>query len=226
VIKTIVPKRHFRNSQLLLDDDEIWNRLITHLPKILPADADKLLRTGILEACSSFLTENSKLREGRRTFAALQRTGKRQPAQFERWVKGLRMAADAWPHIKGVHDDRITEISRFDVLEAWAADAERRLKALCALKPENAARPSETFVRDIAQICRAVGLRPGRTGSLYDDDKPKLTWFQKFIIALDDELLGKDGLWPGKKSVAYEKAKAAWIAKAMRGDGKSGKARP
>jgi hypothetical protein len=206
-------------------DDGIWTRLKTHLPKILPADKDAHLRDQILQCCSTFRTENRKLKEGRRTFAALQRTGKGQPSALERFTKGLRMAADAWPDIKDIYDDRLTEIPRFDVLEVWAADSERRLKALRAITPQNAARPPEKFVRDVAQACRAARLRPGGTGSLYDDDKPSLTWFQKFIIALNDELLGEDGLWPDKKSVAYERAKAAWITKAMRTDAKSGKAR-
>jgi hypothetical protein len=223
VVKASVPDQHFRRIELALVDDELWNRLKNHIPIDLTADAEAILRSRILECCSRFLTESDRIKEAQRTFAAMQRPGKGQPAQLERLAKGLRMAADAWPHIKGMHDDRVTEISRFDELEAMAADAERRLAAIRTLKPRNADRPSEEFVRNVASCCRTVGLQPPVTGGLYEEEA-KPTWFQKFIVALNDELLGDKGFWVGKGS-AFGKAKGAWITKAMRGDGKSGKAR-
>jgi hypothetical protein len=224
VVKAIVPEHHFRKKELLFIDDERWRRLTSHFPINLTANADAALRGRLLECCSRFLTESDRMKEAQRTFSAMQRPGKGQPAGLARLAKGLRMAADAWEHIKGMHDDRVTEISRFDDLEAMAADAERRLAALRALKPKNADRPSEEFVRNVAKCCRTIGLKPAVTGDLYDKEEVKLTWFQKFIVALDDELLGEAGIWWGKGR-AFEQAKGAWITKAMRGDGKSGKAR-
>jgi hypothetical protein len=239
--KAIMPESFYGRRELSAIDDECWNRLKKHFPTILTDEADALLRSRILECCSWFLTENGKVKESRRTFAAMQR-GKRQPSVLERLANGLRVAADAWANIRrnphpqitherkvfeyerGIHDDRVTDISRFDGLEAMAADANRRLAALSALKPQNTNQPFGEFVRKVARYCCEAGLEPGVTGRLYERDA-KPTWFQKFIIALDRDLLGTEGPWPTKRKSSFDKGKAASIAKALLSYKKSGKAR-
>jgi hypothetical protein len=214
VVKAIAPERHFRIRELSSIDDDRWNGLKKHIPQNLTAEADGRLRSGVLECCSWFLTENDKIREARRTFAAMQELG--------RLAKGLRMAADAWVKIKEqpFHDDRVTDISRFDNLEAMAVDAERRFAALRAIESKYVVPPYEEFIRRVAKCCRTAGLKPTYTGRLYDYDDAA-TWFQKFVVALNRDLLGNEG----PRRSASDEAEAAMITKAMRGDKKSGKAR-
>jgi hypothetical protein len=216
-IKAIVPERHFRSSELSFIDDKLWNRLQKYLPETLTAATDSRLRRDVLECCSWFLTENGRFKEGRRAFAAKH--------SVEQLAKGLRMAAAAWVDIGKLPDVRATYISRNDDLEKMAGEAERQRVAFRDMD-----QPLGQFVRKVEKCCRAAGLKPGITGRLYEDHDAEPTWFQQFIIALDDELLGKQGLWPDKKrafdgSDPWRRAKAASIARAMRGDTKPSRAR-
>jgi hypothetical protein len=118
-------------------------------------------------------------------------------------------------------DAFIGDHSRYRELVAMAKDAERCLDSICALgKPITATAPWRVFVGKVAQCCREAGLNPTATGRVYERGEP--TWFQDFMRALNDQLLGDRG--KGKQlhsSVAFH----AEITKAMRGDRKPGKAR-
>jgi hypothetical protein len=215
VVKAIVPERHFRSSELSFIDDDLWNRLQKHLPETLTATAAACLRDDVLECCSWFLTENGRFKEGRRAFAARH--------SVEQLAKGLRMAANAWVDIGKLPDVRAAYISRNDDLEKMAGEAERQRVAFRAFDPKDMTRPWEAFVRKVAKCCRKAGLEPGVTGRVYEENAHP-TWFQKFIIALNRDLLGSEGPWPNSRS-ASDQAKAASVVLAMRGDRNRGKAR-
>jgi hypothetical protein len=52
----------------------------------------------------------------------LRRSGKGQLSPLERLAKGLRMAADAWKELHEIHNDRLSDVRRFDEGEALGAD--------------------------------------------------------------------------------------------------------
>jgi hypothetical protein len=201
--------------------DARWARITSHIPAPLSAEADARLRSAIMVCCSWYLTQRARLEEGTATAAAM-RAGKRQPSPFERLAKGLRMAADAWAKLGKIHDDRLGDVARYATLEAMAGDAERRLAAFRKLgKPITMAGPWPLFVRKIARSCRAAGLNPTVTGRIYEHGKA--TWFQNFMAALNENLLGLEG--KGRQLEYNRDAFHAEIAKALRGDKKPGKAR-
>jgi hypothetical protein len=91
--------------------DARWATITSHISEPLCAEADARLRSAVMECCSRFETERTRLEEGRATAAAM-RAGKRRPAPFERLTKGLRMASDAWSKIGNIHDDRLGDLAQ------------------------------------------------------------------------------------------------------------------
>jgi hypothetical protein len=223
--KAIPSDRLNRRIQLSSISDTRWASIKKHIPKseALTAEADAGLRREIMECCSWWLTERARLEEGQRSAAAMRSPGKRQPAPLERLAKGLRMAADAWKNIPDFHDDRLSELRRFDDLEAMAQDAERRLTNFLKLgKPRTIESPWNEFVRKVADCWRREGIKPAVTGRVYDKVSAEPSSFQRFMAALNDNLLGDQG----KGRERSERTRAAFdagIAKALRG-GKTGKA--
>jgi hypothetical protein len=226
--KAILPESIFRSIELLAITDGQWKRLRDHIPAPLSPAADARLRSSVLESCSWFLTQQARLREGQATAEALRRPGKGQLSRIERWAKTARMAADAAKARGQFHDDRRSDLHRLDEqLEAVARDAERRLAGLRAYgEAKTHESPWRKFVRKMAQDVRAVGLNPTVTGEVYEGRAP--TWFQEFMTALQEEVLGQDGRpiarADRKISGCSPAAFAAEIAKAL-SYRKSGKAR-
>jgi hypothetical protein len=147
------------------------------------------------------------------TAAAVRRPGKRQLAHFEQLAASLRAAAGAWEKIdRKLHDDRLSDIRIYDGLQTLAADAERRLRGIRELgNPVALTSPWPAFVRSVAESCRRIGLQPTATGAVYDERKRKPSWFQDFIVAINDNLLGDLG---GRRH--SKAAQHAQIAKALR----------
>ena len=105
-----------------------------------------------------------------------------------------------------------------DRLAAMAADAERRLKGMRDLgTPTILVNPWPGFVRDVAECCRKADLTPTVTGDVYQNARPSSF---KLVFSLNENLLGLEGGTTHGKAAFY-----AEIAKAMRSDGKPGKAR-
>jgi hypothetical protein len=222
MVKAIMPESYFRSSPDLSFSDDRWAEIRRHIPESLPVEADARLRTAITECCSWFLAQRARLEEGRATATAMRSPGKRQLALLERVAGGLRTAAEAWKKIEDIHDDRLSDMRRYDDLEVLAQDAERRLKGFRKLgKPVAESDPWPVFVRWVARCLCAAGLKPTTTGRVYGEGNP--TWFQEFMAALNDNLLGEKGR--GNQLNYSHKAFCADIAKAMRGDRKPGKAR-
>jgi hypothetical protein len=207
------------SSEILAISDERWATIALCLPD--PRAADKL-RAPVLACCSAYLTSRSTVERAAATAAAVRRPGKRQLAHLEQLAESLRKAAEAWAKIdRKIYDDRISEIRVFNGLETLAADAERRLRGIRDLgKPTVLQNPWPPFVRSIAECCRRAGLQPTYTGAVYDAREPKPSWFQEFIVAINDNLLGDHGGRRHSKAAQY-----AEIAKALRSDAKPGKAR-
>jgi hypothetical protein len=218
--KAILPASLSLTRELLSIGDEQWSRIRAHLPKTLTTDKDNQLRRAILVCCSAYLTRYSRSQEGAATAAAVRRTGGKQPAPLERLAKHLLMAAEAWSEISEMYDDRRGILSDYgDHLAAMAADAERRLKGIRDLgAPTILINPWPGFVRGVAECCRKADLKPTATGDVYQNAKP--SWFQKLVFALNENLLGIEGGTRHGKAAFY-----AEIAKALRSDGKPGKAR-
>jgi hypothetical protein len=202
------PDRH--SIELLSISDERWARISACLPE--PKLAGEL-RKPILSCCSAYLTGRSAIERAAATAAAVRRPGKRQLAHLEQLAESLRKAANAWAKIhRKIYDDRLSELRKFDGLEPLAADAERRLRGIRQLgKPTELHNPWPPFVRSVAECCRREGLKPTATGAVYDERRAKPSWFQEFVVAINDNVLGDQGGRRHSKSAQY-----AEIAKALR----------
>lgn len=202
-----MPDESYGRHELLSFDDNIWARIRAVIPQPIEPEAEARLRTDIMDCCSWLRTQGARLGEGKKNAKAVQRPNKGQLSERERLAKGLRMAADAWTVIGGVHEDRL---GFYKNLEAMAQEQECRL----AQEPAMADDPWPMFVRKVAHCCRQAGLTIKRTGRVYEN--AKLPWFQKLMATIQSELLGKYG----KPSTQSPQAFAAAITHALRGDGK------
>jgi hypothetical protein len=226
-------------SSELFPSDNQWVRLRRYIPGPLRPEDEARLREDIRAACSWLLTEQERLARGVRTHVAMQKPGNRQPALLESLADHLRAAATAWKKIMDladspqarrgiIYDDRLSAIRHYDALETMARDAERRLARIRKLgKAEYVDDPWPLFVRKVADCCRKIKPGPTATGRIYEGGKP--TWFQEFMFALDNNLLGyKRSIGidrEGKQKEHDPRAFYAEIAKAMGGYKNSGKAR-
>jgi hypothetical protein len=208
------------SSELLSIGDERWAAIASRLPQPLGAESSEQLRSSVLACCSVYLTSRMAVEGAAATAAAVRRPGKRQLAHLEQLAESLRSGADAWAKIgKMIHDDRLSDIRIYEGLEAMAVDAERRLRGIRDLgKPVRLKNPWPNFVRAVAATCRRINLQPTATGAVYDQRRP--SWFQEFIVAINDNILGDLGGRRHSKASQY-----AEIAKALRGNAKPGKAR-
>jgi hypothetical protein len=131
--------------------------------------------------------------------------------------------------LSDIHDDRLSDIRQYDALEAMARDAERRLAGIRKLGEAEYDDPFPIFVRKVVQCFLEIGLRPTAKGRVYDEKGGKPTWFQEFMLALNNNLLGIRRLIvidsKGKQFERDPRAFYAEIAKAMSGYKKPGKAR-
>jgi hypothetical protein len=218
--RTVILPDDFSYRRELMFSDQRWDGIKSHIPT-LDAESDAKLRASVTECCNWLITQKNKLKIGASTAAVMRSPGKRQPAPFERLATGLRMAADAWQEIikaGPIYDDRLTDIRRFDSVQEIAQDAERRLAGYRKLGPKRASPPFPEFVCMVARCCHAVGLDPIRTGRVYDPKNAGPAWFQQFVVALNDQLLGDEDR-------LSEKALHSAVAQALRGYAKAGKAR-
>lgn len=210
-------------SSLFAISDERWATIASNLPAGLSQSKSDQLREAVLANCSDHLTLRAAAEKAAATAAATRRPGKRQLAHMEQLAVGLRNAAAAWSKIerKMIHDDRLSDLKIYDDLEQLAGDAERRLRGIRALgSPVSLQSPWPQFVRGVADSCRKVDLQPKATGALYDEAPRKPSWFQEFVVSINDHLLGDLGGRRHSRSAQF-----AEIAKALRGDAKKGKAR-
>jgi hypothetical protein len=173
---------------------ERWANIRVGVPE-LPAEKDAELRNAVAIACSGYLEQQNKFAMGYANAAAL-RDGAKERSEFERFTTALRQAAISWEALRGIHDDQLSEIRRFDELAGMADDADRRLAGLRALgdpRPIHAPEsPWRGFVRALHTSCKGVGLVPTLTKRQYAD-KGATPWFQEFVLAVRDNLLGDKG---------------------------------
>jgi hypothetical protein len=196
--------------ELLSIGDGQWARISSCLSD---PSAAETLRAPIVSCCSAYLTNRSAAERAAATAAAVRRPGKRQLAHLEQLAESLRKAANAWAKLdRRIYDDLLSEIRAFDGLEMLAADAERRLRGIRELgKPSDLQSPWPAFVQSVAECCRRAGLKPTATGAVYDERRPKPSWFQEFVVAINDNLLGAQGDRRHSKAAQY-----AEIARALR----------
>lgn len=207
--KGIPAKYAYAGTQLLAISDERWTRIAGFIPD---AGMAAQLRGPVLRCCSAYLTERAIAERAAATAAAVRPPGKRQLAHLEQLAESLRKASDAWAKIdQNIYDDRLSDIRMFDGLATLASDAERRLRGIAGLgKPTELENPWPLFVRSVAECCRRVGLKPTASGGVYDE-RSKPSWFQQFVVAIHDNLLGSQGARRHSKAAQY-----AEIARALR----------
>ncbi len=173
------------------------------------------MRQSICDCCNQFIGRVRLLEEGAATAAAIRKGGGKQASPLERLIKSLKTAATAWAEIRTMHDDRRGVLSDYgDRLAAMAADAERRLNAIQDLGSAKPMAVKPGLVRAIVACCRRVGLNPTATGRVSEGAEP--TWFQKFIVVLNNQILGANG-WGLAESDHKARAVHADIAKALSG---------
>jgi hypothetical protein len=209
VRKVLLPRDHFRTAEISFSDER-WARIRSIIPSPLSSEHEKHLRKSISDRCNRYLGRVRLLEEGTTTAAAVRRGGGKQAAPLERLISSLKTAATVWAEIRTMHDDHRGVLSDYgDRLADMAADAERRLEALRALGESKPMPVKSELVRGVAECCRGVGLNPTATGRVSQHEKP--TWFQKFMVVLNNEVLGDDG-W-GLVSDHKARAVHSYIAK-------------
>jgi hypothetical protein len=218
--KVLLPEDHSRQVEILFFDDR-WPQIRATIPVPLSADREERLRKSICHCCNRFLGRVRLLEEGAVTAAAIRRGGGKQAAPLERLVNGLKTAAVAWAEIRTMHDDRLGVLSDYgDRLADMVADAERRLNAIRDIGESKPMAVKPELVRAVAESCRVVGLNPTATGRVSEHEEP--TWFQKFMVVLNNQILGDNG-W-GLASDHKARAVHSDVAKALSGYAKPGKA--
>jgi hypothetical protein len=78
------------------------------------------------------------------------------------------------------------------------------------------------LVQAAATCCLRVGLNPTATGRVSEHEEP--TWFQKFMVALNNQILGDNG-WGLAESDHKARAVHSDVAKALSGYVKPGNPR-
>src|SRR5882724_4528410 len=144
----------------------------------------------------------------------------KQAAPLQRLITGLKTAALAWAEIRTMHDDRRGVLSDYgDRLANMVTDAERRLSAIRDIGESKPMAVKLDLVRALAESCRKVGLDPTATGRVSEHEEP--TWFQKFVVVLNNQILGDNG-WGLAESDHKARAVHSNIAKALSGYAKPG----
>jgi hypothetical protein len=205
-----------RVAQSVIFSDLLWSRVAAELP---PSSHDvSRLREVVTASCDEFLSNARTAKKGGASVDAITRGGGKQPAPLERLISQLNSARETWAEISDIHDDRLGVLSDLDALLAAAiADGERRL-ALLRSSERTAISIKSPFIRALADCLRKFGFKPTTTGQIYGATEP--TWFQKFVRALNDHLLGENG-W-GAAGAYSERSLYADVAKAMTGYRKPG----
>jgi hypothetical protein len=217
--KVIIPENHSRHVDLLFFNKR-WPEIRAVIPAQLSAEHEENLRKSISDCCNKFLGRVRLLEEGAATAAAVRRGGGKQAAPLQRLINGLRTAALAWAEIRTMHDDRRGVLSDYgDRLADMVTDAERRLSAIRDIGESKPMAVKPDLVRALAESCRRVGLDPTATGRVSEHEEP--TWFQKFMVMLNNQILGNNG-WGLTESDHKARAVHSDIAKALSGYAKPG----
>jgi hypothetical protein len=203
---------------------ERWPRIKMAIPGDLLPEKETALREGIFKSCATFMGASRLRAAGAATAAAIRKPGAKQLAPLASFARHLLAASATWSAIKGLQDDRLGPLSdqlgshsEFGgYLESLAKDAERRLKILRSIKPTKPAPARDLLVWEFAEHCRAAGLDPISHGRMYEQGALP-TWFQGFVAAINDQILGVQGWGPVE---ADKRALYSDVAKAMRGYGK------
>jgi hypothetical protein len=220
--KVILPENHARHVDLLFFGRR-WPEIRAAIPAQLSADGEERLCKSIRDCCNQYMGRVRLLDEGAATAAAVRKGGGKQASPLERLVNSLKTAAMAWAEIRAMHDDHSGVLSDYgDRLSEMAADADRRLHAIRNIGEGKPMAIKPALVRAIGECCRAAGLNPTATGRVSEQEEP--TWFQKFMVVLNNQILGDNG-WGLADSDHKARAVHSDVAKAMSGYAKEGNPR-
>jgi hypothetical protein len=232
--------------ELLTLHDDGWARVVAHLPKELSAEREAKLRAEVAACCSRFLMRHRRMVSDAGSAAALRRPKAKRLAPFERFVHGLRTAAEAWQEIGSpagsaappvplhfaFHGCRPVDAKEYARLAAMAKTAAAQLALLQKLTPIEIVDPFELLVLDLADAVRAAEFKPTISGRRYDEPSSSPSWFQLFVTEVDRNLLGSRRLFRGDRAtgeaVVVRDPKSTYdaIKKAVRtGGGKPGNRR-
>jgi hypothetical protein len=154
------------------------------------------------------------MQKGGVTAAAIKKGGGKQAAPLEQLERHLRNAAKIFGSIEDMLDDQPGLYRRYRAqLETMATDVAKKKSALQELKPV-LINPKHDLVRALAKSCESCGLTVGATNRIYDERTNRPTWFQEFVAAINDALLGAQG-WGA--AGGDRKALHADVLKALRG---------
>lgn len=220
--KVLIPENHSRRVDLLFFDRR-WPKIREAIPDQLSAEHEERLCKSIFDCCNQFVGRVRLLEEGAATAAAVRKGGGKQASPLERLAKSLKSATLAWAEIRNMHDDRRGILSDYgDRLCEMAVDAERRLSAIRDLGEAKPMAVKSGLVQAAATCCLGVGLNPTATGRVSEHEEP--TWFQKFIVVLNNQILGDNG-WGLAESDHKARAVHSDVAKALSGYVKPGNPR-
>jgi hypothetical protein len=191
--------------------DERWAEVRGELPANISAEFELELRSLVQACCNSFLSRLRQIRSGAAAAASIRRGGGKQAAPFEHLQSSLRMAINALEGMKDLQDPMLNLHRRR--LEEMLQDVTRRAAQLHSQSPISI-NPRHELVRSLAKACTRFGLAPSATGRIYDEEAHEPSWFQKFVAALNDNLLGTQG-WGAIASYSRN-ALYADVVKAMR----------
>ena len=191
-----------------------WAEICSALPSELSEKQSAKFRSLVAECCNKFF-ETAKVMQGAAITAhAVKKGGGKQTAPFDQLERHLRSAANILRTMENMLDDRPGLLRRYQAqVSAIADDIVARKEALRKLQPV-VINPKHELVRSLARVCESCGLKVGATNRIYDENSNRPTWFQEFVAALNDALLGAQG-WGAAGN--DKKALYADVLKALRG---------
>lgn len=159
-------------------DDLTWAPLRNHLPRI-SQEADTQLRTALRKCLGNYIENRVNVQQGALLAASVR--------HYDKLEKDLRRAEMTW---KKIQDGPSSIPMPFDGLAAMVEAARRMAAGLRArkIKTEPVERPFQEFVRCVADCLRDAKLDPTVNGRGYDATSNAPSWFQDFMIALNDAL--------------------------------------
>jgi hypothetical protein len=119
--------------------------------------------------------------------------GRPQPDSVAINASDETVSPDAAAQFGGVfHDNRLGDASKYVELTEMVRGAERQLQGLRDLgEAVGVVNPWDDFVRDLRSAAQAVGLPPVTASGAIYEETGTATWFQKFAVAVDENLVGE-----------------------------------
>jgi hypothetical protein len=210
--KLLLPEGSGPESSEIFFSDQGWANIRKEIPGDLSGERELDFKNAIQAYCSIYFGRRRQVHKGAARADAIRKGGAKQAAPFDRLQSHLLATIKVLSAMEGMNDPFLGLHKKR--LEEMLQDITKRADNLRSLSPV-AINSRHELVRSIAKTCERFGFVPSATGRVYEEGAA--SWFQKFVAALNDNLLGEQGWGPaGRYS---RKALYADVAKALRGDG-------